>query len=122
MPEISLPDGSRRKFAQPVSVYEIARDIGPGLAKAALAGRVDGRLVDTSYVVDEDAEVAIVTDRDEEGLEVIRHSTAHLLAQAVKQLYPNAQVTIGPVIEDGFYYDFSYPPGFGPEDLENIEE
>ncbi len=121
MPEISLPDGSRRKFKKPVSVHEIATDIGPGLAKAALAAKVDGRLVDTSYVVEDDAEVAIVTDRDPEGLEIIRHSSAHLLAQAVKQLYPKAQVTIGPVIEDGFYYDFSYPPGFGPEDLENIE-
>ena len=121
MPEISLPDGSRRKFKRPSSVHEIAEDIGPGLAKAALAGKVDGRPVDTSYVVEDDAAIEIVTDRDEEGLEVIRHSTAHLLAHAVKQLYPKAQVTIGPVIEDGFYYDFSYPPGFGPEDLEAIE-
>ena len=122
MPEISLPDGSRRHYDRPVSVREVAEDIGPGLAKAALAGRVDGRLVDTSHVVEDDAEIEIVTDRDGEGLEIIRHSTAHLLAQAVKQLYPNAQVTIGPVVEDGFYYDFAYPPGFGPEDLAAIEQ
>jgi len=122
MPEISLPDGSRRHYDRPVSVREVAEDIGPGLAKAALAGRVYGRLVDTSHVVEDDAEIEIVTDRDGEGLEIIRHSTAHLLAQAVKQLYPNAQVTIGPVIEDGFYYDFAYPPGFGPEDLAAIEQ
>ncbi|HEX9584795.1 MAG TPA: threonine--tRNA ligase [Gammaproteobacteria bacterium] len=122
MPEISLPDGSRRHYDRPVSVREVAEDIGPGLAKAALAGRVYGRLVDTSHVVEDDAEIEIVTDRDGEGLEIIRHSTAHLLAQAVKQLYPNAQVTIGPVVEDGFYYDFAYPPGFGPEDLAAIEQ
>ena len=122
MPEISLPDGSSRHFERPVSVREVAEDIGPGLAKAALAGRVNGRLVDTSYVIDRDCELAIVTERDDDGLEIIRHSTAHLLAQAVKQLYPDAQVTIGPVIEDGFYYDFAYPPGFGPEELEAIEQ
>ncbi|MDX1514261.1 MAG: threonine--tRNA ligase, partial [Gammaproteobacteria bacterium] len=121
MPDISLPDGSRRHYERPVSVREVAEDIGPGLARAALAGKIDGRLVDTSHRVDEDTELSIVTDRDDEGLEIIRHSAAHLLAQAVKQLYPEAQVTIGPVIEDGFYYDFSYPPGFGPEDLDAIE-
>ncbi len=121
MPSITLPDGSRREFDHPVSVAEVAADIGPGLAKAALAGRVDGQLVDTSHVIEGDAEVGIVTGRDEEGLEVIRHSTAHLLAHAVKQLYPDAQVTIGPVIEDGFYYDFAYERPFTPEDLEKIE-
>jgi threonyl-tRNA synthetase len=121
MPTVSLPDGSKRVFDAPVSVAEVAQDVGPGLAKAALAGRVDGRLVDTAYVLDRDAEVAIITERDPEGLEVIRHSTAHLLAQAVKQLYPEAQVTIGPVIQDGFYYDFAFERAFTPEDLERIE-
>jgi len=122
MPVITLPDGSQRSYSEPVSIEKIAADIGPGLAKAALAGKVDGKLVDTSYVIDADAKLAIVTDRDPEGLEVIRHSTAHLLAQAVKQLFPEAQVTIGPVIEDGFYYDFSYKRPFTPEDLAAIEE
>ena len=122
MPSISLPDGSVREFDQPVSVADVAADIGPGLAKAALAGRVNGELVDTSYVMDSDAELGIVTHREEEGLDVIRHSTAHLLAHAVKQLYPEAQVTIGPVIEDGFYYDFAYERPFTPEDLEKIEK
>ncbi|SDZ86189.1 threonine--tRNA ligase [Microbulbifer marinus] len=122
MPVVTLPDGSRREFSNPVSVYDVANDIGPGLAKAALAGVVDGKEVDTSYVIDRDAELAIITDRQPEGLEVIRHSTAHLLAQAVKQLYPGAQVTIGPVIEDGFYYDFAYERQFTPEDLEKIEK
>ena len=122
MPNISLPDGSQRSFDAPVSVYDVAADIGPGLAKAALAGKVDGKLVDTSYVIEDDAELAIVTGRDEEGLEIIRHSTAHLLAQAVKELFPDAQVTIGPVIEDGFYYDFAYERAFTPEDLEKIEK
>ncbi len=121
MPVITLPDGSRREFERPVTVAEVAADIGPGLAKAALAGRVDGRLVDTSHVIDSDAEVAIVTARDEAGVEIIRHSTAHLLAQAVKRLFPEAQVTIGPVIEDGFYYDFAYSRPFTPEDLAAIE-
>jgi threonyl-tRNA synthetase len=121
MPVITLPDGSQRSYAEPVSVEKVAADIGAGLAKAALAGRVDGRLVDTSHVIDGDAKLAIVTDRDPDGLEVIRHSTAHLLAQAVKQLYPEAQVTIGPVIEDGFYYDFAYQRPFTPEDLAAIE-
>ncbi|HHH39320.1 MAG TPA: threonine--tRNA ligase [Sedimenticola sp.] len=122
MPVITLPDGSRREFDHPVTVHEVAASIGPGLAKAALAGRVDGKLVDTSHRIDRDAELAIVTDRDPEGLEVIRHSTAHLLAQAVKQLFPEAQVTIGPVIENGFYYDFSYQRPFTPEDLQAIEK
>ena len=122
MPVITLPDGSQRRFDAPVSVAEVAADIGPGLARAALAGRVDGLLVDTSHVIDDDAALAIVTARDPEGLEVIRHSTAHLLAQAVKILFPEAQVTIGPVIEDGFYYDFAYQRPFTPEDLEAIEK
>lgn len=121
MPVVTLPDGSRREFSAPVSVFDVANDIGPGLAKAALAGVVDGKEVDTSFVIEHDANLAIVTDRQPEGLEVIRHSTAHLLAQAVKQLYPGAQVTIGPVIEDGFYYDFAYERQFTPEDLEKIE-
>ncbi|MDX1573921.1 MAG: threonine--tRNA ligase [Methylophaga sp.] len=119
---ITLPDGSQRQFDHPVSIFDIANDIGAGLARAALAGKVNGQLVDTNHVVDNDANVAIITERDEEGLDIIRHSTSHLMAQAVKQLYPDAQVTIGPVIEDGFYYDFSYPKGFTPEDLEKIEK
>jgi threonyl-tRNA synthetase len=122
MPEIKLPDGSVRSFDHPVTVAEIAASIGPGLAKAALAGKVDGKLVDTAFRIDNDADVAIVTDKDPEGLEVIRHSTAHLLAHAVKELFPDAQVTIGPVIEDGFYYDFSYKRPFTPEDLAAIEK
>jgi threonyl-tRNA synthetase len=119
--DITLPDGAVKHFDAPVSVADIAASIGPGLAKAALAGRVDGKLVDTSHVVDRDARVAIVTERDADGLEVVRHSTAHLLAYAVKQLFPEAQVTIGPVIEDGFYYDFSFKRPFTPEDLQAIE-
>jgi threonyl-tRNA synthetase len=122
MPDIRLPDGSVKVFADPVTVAEIARAIGPGLARAALAGRVNGKLVDASYRVERDAEVSIVTDRDREGVELIRHSTAHLLAYAVKELFPVAQVTIGPVIEDGFYYDFSYKRAFTPEDLAAIEK
>lgn len=121
MPDITLPDGSRRHFDHPVTIGEIAADIGPGLAKAALAGRVDGQLVDTSHRLERDAEVAIVTARDEDGLEVIRHSAAHLLAQAVKQLYPEAQITIGPTVEDGFYYDIAYDRPFTPDDLAAIE-
>jgi len=121
MPVVTLPDGSQRSFDHPVSVHDVAADIGPGLAKAALAGKVDGRMVDTSYVIERDAGLSIITDRDDEGVEVIRHSTAHLLAQAVKELFPEAQVTIGPVIENGFYYDFSYKRAFTPEDLEKIE-
>ncbi|KPK37623.1 MAG: threonyl-tRNA synthetase [Gammaproteobacteria bacterium SG8_47] len=122
MPRITLPDGSQREFPHPVTVADVAADIGAGLAKAALAGKVDGKMVDTSFVIDHDAELAIITERDEDGLDVIRHSTAHLLAQAVKELFPEAQVTIGPVIEDGFYYDFAYGPGFSPEDMEKIEK
>jgi len=122
MPNIKLPDGSVRQFAQPVTVAEVAAGIGPGLAKAALAGRVNGTLVDTSFRIEADAELAIVTDRDEDGLDVIRHSCAHLLAYAVKALFPEAQVTIGPVIENGFYYDFAYKRPFTPEDLAAIEK
>jgi threonyl-tRNA synthetase len=122
MPNITLPDGSVRAYDKPVSVAEIAASIGPGLAKAALAGKVDGKVVDTSHVVNRDATLAIVTDKDPAGLDVIRHSTAHLLAYAVKELFPDAQVTIGPVIEDGFYYDFSYKRPFTPEDLAAIEK
>jgi len=121
MPAIRLPDGSVRQFDGPVSVAAVAASIGPGLAKAALAGKVDGKIVDTSFVINRDAALAIVTDKDPEGLDVIRHSTAHLLAYAVKDLFPDAQVTIGPVIEDGFYYDFSYKRPFTPEDLAAIE-
>jgi threonyl-tRNA synthetase len=120
MPAITLPDGSQKKYEQPVTVMDIAADIGPGLAKATLAGEVDGRLRDAGHLIEDDASVRIITSRDPEGLEVIRHSTAHLLAQAVERLYPEAQVTIGPVIENGFYYDFSYPPGFTTEDLDRI--
>jgi threonyl-tRNA synthetase len=122
MPQITLPDGSQRQFEAPVTVAEVAASIGPGLAKAALAGRVDGRLVDTSHAIEVDSELAIVTARDEEGLEIIRHTSAHLLAQAVKQLFPAAQVTIGPVIDNGFYYDFAFERPFTPEDLEAIEK
>ncbi|MCU0766412.1 MAG: threonine--tRNA ligase [Gammaproteobacteria bacterium] len=121
MPVITLPDGSRRSYEGTVTVQQVAESIGAGLAKAAIAGRVDGRLVDTSHAIDADAEVAIVTDRDPEGLEVIRHSTAHLMAMAVKELFPDAQVTIGPTVENGFYYDFSYQRPFTPEDLAAIE-
>jgi threonyl-tRNA synthetase len=122
MVQVRLPDGSVRSYDNPVTVAEIAASIGPGLAKAALAGRVDGKLVDTSHRVETDAAVAIVTDKDPEGLDVIRHSSAHLLAHAVKELFPDAQVTIGPVIEDGFYYDFAYKRPFTPDDLAAIEK
>src|SRR5579883_2251714 len=122
MPVVTLPDGSQRSFDHPVTVDEVAGAIGPGLRKAALAGRVNDKLVDTSFVINADARLAIVTDKDADGLEVIRHSTAHLLAQAVKELFPSAQVTIGPVIEDGFYYDFAFGRAFTPEDLIQIEE
>ncbi|HEY7888658.1 MAG TPA: threonine--tRNA ligase [Steroidobacteraceae bacterium] len=121
MPAVTLPDGSQRRFDRPVTVDEVAGDIGAGLRKAALAGRVNGKLVDTSFVIEGDANVAIVTDKDPAGLEIIRHSTAHLLAQAVKQLFPEAQVTIGPVIEDGFFYDFAFKRPFTTEDLAAIE-
>lgn len=122
MPAVHLPDGSQRHFDGPVSVAEVALDIGPGLAKAALAGVVDGREVDTSFVIEQDASVSIITDRDASGVEVLRHSTAHLLAQAVQQLYPGTQVTIGPTVEDGFYYDFATGHNFTPEDLTRIEQ
>ena len=121
MPLITLPDGSQRSFDGPVSVIDVAADIGPGLAKATIAGVVDGREVDSSYLIDVDANVSILTDRSDEALSIIRHSTAHLMAMAVKQLFPSAQVTIGPVIEDGFYYDFAFERAFTPEDLEAIE-
>ena len=121
MPVITLPDGSQRSFEKPVSVHDVAADIGPGLAKAALAGVVDGREVDTSFLIEKDAALAIITDRDEAGLEIIRHSTAHLLAMATQDLFAGVQVTIGPVIEDGFYYDFATEHHFTPEDLEKIE-
>lgn len=122
MPVITLPDSSQKQFDHPVSIHDIAESIGTGLAKAALAGKVDGKVVDTSHVVEHDATVAIITSKDEDGLEVLRHSCAHLMAQAVQTLFPSAQVTIGPVIEDGFYYDFAYERPFTPEDLENIEK
>lgn len=121
MASVTLPDGSKREYEGPVTVAQVAASIGAGLAKAALAGRVDGKLVDLSHVIDGDAAVAIITARDPEGLEIIRHSTAHLMAQAIKELFPEAQVTIGPAIENGFYYDFSYTRAFTPEDLKAIE-
>ena len=122
MPNVRLPDGSQRSFDHTVTVAEAAASIGAGLARAALAGKVDGKVVDTSFRIDADADLAIVTDKDPEGLEILRHSTAHLLAHAVKELFPDAQVTIGPVIEDGFYYDFSFSRPFTPEDLAAIEK
>jgi threonyl-tRNA synthetase len=122
MPVVRLPDGAEKRFDAPVSVAEVAAAIGPGLARAALAGKVNGRLVDLSHAIDRDSQVAIVTDKDADGVEILRHSTAHLLAHAVKELFPDAQVTIGPVIEDGFYYDFSYKRPFTPEDLAAIEK
>jgi threonyl-tRNA synthetase len=123
MPVVTLPDGSQREFAQPVSVYEVAAEIGAGLAKAALAGRLNGKLVDTSYLIEQDAQLAIITNRDEaEALELIRHDAAHVMAQAVQELYPGTQVTIGPAIEDGFYYDFAREEPFTPEDLKKIEQ
>lgn len=122
MVSVRLPDGSQRQFDAPVTVAQVAASIGTGLAKAALAGRVDGKLVDTSYLIERNADLAIVTDKDADGLDVIRHSTAHLLAYAVKELFPDVQVTIGPVIDNGFYYDFSYKRPFTPEDLQAIEK
>src|SRR5690349_11001406 len=122
MPQITLPDGSQRSFDAPVTVAQVAASIGAGLAKAALGGKVNGQLVDTSYLIEQDADIAIVTDKDADGLDMIRHSTAHLLAYAVKELFPDAQVTIGPVIENGFFYDFSYKRPFTPEDLVAIEK
>lgn len=121
MPVITLPDGTQKEFDSPVTISQIATSIGSGLAKAAIAGKVDNKLVDTFYVVEQDAPVRIITDRDPEGLEIIRHSTAHLLAHAVKTLFPMAEVTIGPVIENGFYYDFSYATPFSSDDLMTIE-
>ncbi len=121
MPIITLPDGSQRSFDHPVSVHDVAANIGTGLAKAALAGKINGKLVDTSHVIDSDSELAIVTLKDAEGLEVIRHSAAHLMAQAVKQLFPNVQVTIGPTVDNGFYYDFASPHTFTPDDLVAID-
>jgi threonyl-tRNA synthetase len=122
MPKITLPDGSTREYENPVTVMEVAESIGPGLAKAALAGRVDGELVDSSCLISTDADLAIITERDSDGLEVIRHSCAHLMAQAVQRLFPKAQVTIGPVVEDGFFYDFAFSRAFTPEDLQAIEK
>ncbi|MEN9868998.1 MAG: threonine--tRNA ligase, partial [Pseudomonadota bacterium] len=122
MVSVRLPDGSVRQFDMPQTVAQVAASIATSLAKAALAGKVDGKVVDTSFLIDRDVELAIITDKDAAGLEVIRHSTAHLLAYAVKELFPEAQVTIGPVIEDGFYYDFSYKRAFTPDDLQAIEK
>ena len=115
MVTVRLPDGSQRQFESAPTVAQVAASIGAGLAKAALAGKVNGKLVDTSHLIESDADLSIVTDKDPDGLEVIRHSTAHLLAYAVKELYPEAQVTIGPVIDNGFYYDFSYKRPFTPD-------
>ena len=122
MPIITLPDGTEKSFGQALTVFEVAKSIGSGLAKATLAGKVDGELVDASFLIESDASVSIITAKDEEGLEVIRHSTAHLLAQATQMLYPDAQVTIGPVINDGFFYDFAYKDGFSEDDLAKIEK
>jgi threonyl-tRNA synthetase len=122
MPVITLPDGTKKSFDQPLNVFEVAKSIGSGLAKATLAGKVNGELVDASHVIDTDSSVSIITAKDEEGLEVIRHSTAHLLAQATQMLYPEAQVTIGPVIDNGFFYDFAYKDGFSEGDLAKIEK
>ena len=119
---VTLPDGSKRNYDTPLTVADVAASIGAGLAKAALAGRVDGTLVDTSTLLDRDVQLAIVTEKDAEGVDLIRHSTAHLLAYAVKELFPDAQVTIGPVIENGFFYDFSYKRPFTPDDLAVIEK
>ena len=122
MPVITLPDGSKREFDNAITVMDVARSIGSGLAKATLAGKVGGEVVDAGHQIDQDVDLQIITAKDDEGIDVIRHSTAHLLAQAVKQLFPDAQVTIGPVIENGFFYDFSYERPFTPEDLKAIEK
>ncbi|MBL6726765.1 MAG: TGS domain-containing protein, partial [Methylophilaceae bacterium] len=122
MPKITLPDGSERSYKEAISVADIAQDIGEGLARAAVAGKVEDNLVDLSYVIDQDVNLSIITPKTPEGLQIIRHSTAHLLAHAVKELFPDAQVTIGPVIDNGFYYDFSYKRAFTPEDLAAIEK
>ena len=121
MIQITLPDNSRREFPGPVSVADVAQSIGPGLAKMTVAGKVDGRLVDASDLIEQDARLQIITPKDDEGLEIIRHSTAHLVGHAVKQLDPTAKMVIGPVIEEGFYYDISYERPFTPEDMEAIE-
>ena len=121
MIEITLPDGSKKPFDHPVTVQDVAASIGAGLAKATLAGKVDGKLVDAGHSIEHDASLEIVTEKSPEALEILRHSTAHLLAQAVQRLFPGAQVTIGPVIDNGFYYDFAYERPFTPEDLEKIE-
>ena len=122
MPEITLPDGNTKSFDHPVTVAAVAESIGPGLAKAAVAGRVNGQLVDTCVEIDSDADVSIITSKDQEGIETIRHSFAHLVGHAVKQLFPSAKMAIGPVIDDGFYYDVEYERSFTPEDLEAIEK
>ena len=122
MPQVTLPDGSSRQFEQPVTVQEVAADIGTGLAKAALAGKVDGKLVDTSFLIQQDAQLSIITAKSDEALELIRHDAAHVMAQAVQELFPGTQVTIGPAIEDGFYYDFAREEPFSPDDLRKIED
>ncbi|MDG2293501.1 MAG: TGS domain-containing protein, partial [Methylophilaceae bacterium] len=122
MPVIRLPDGSERLFDASLTVADVAMDIGAGLAKATLAGKVNGVIVDASYLIESDSDLSIITDKSDEGLAIIRHSTAHLLAYAVKTLFPDVQVTIGPVIDNGFYYDFSYKRAFTPDDLEKIEQ
>jgi len=122
MPKITLPDGSTRSFDKDLTIADVALDIGEGLARAALAGKVNNQLVDLSYTLTQDAEVSIITGKNPEGLDILRHSSAHLLAHAVKELFPEAQVTIGPVIDNGFYYDFSYARAFTPEDLQKIEK
>jgi threonyl-tRNA synthetase len=122
MPTITLPDGSQRSFDHPVSVAEVAASIGAGLAKATVAGKVDGKLVDASDLITSDASLQIITPKDQEGLEIIRHSCAHLIGHAVKQLYPTAKMVIGPVIEEGFYYDIAYERPFTPDDLAAIEQ
>ena len=122
MPIITLPDGSKKQYDRPVSVYEVAADIGPGLASATVAGEVDGKLCDACDVVESDASLRIITSRDEEGVEVIRHSCAHLIGHAVKQLFPKANMVIGPVIENGFYYDIAVEKPFTSEDLKTIED
>ncbi len=122
MPTITLPDGSQRRFEQPVTIHDVAADIGPGLAKAALAGKIDGKVLDTSYVIQDDVSLAIITSKDEDALELMRHDAAHVMAQAVQELYPGTQVTIGPAIENGFYYDFAREEPFTPDDLKKIEK
>ena len=122
MPVITLPDGSQRSFAEPVTLMQVAEDIGPGLAKATVAGKINGQLVDACELITEDSDVSLVTGRDEEGLEIIRHSFAHLVGHAVKQLFPTAKMAIGPVIDEGFYYDIAYERPFTPDDMAAIEK